>query len=87
MKEAESRNQQVVDALRREFEATMDVALTVKLVGDVCEENLALVLPALHAADLASRKSISSHTRNRPLLSMRPQPERLLLRETIFIYH
>jgi hypothetical protein len=55
MKEAESHNQQAVDALRREFEATTDVALTVKLVGDVCEENLALVLPALHAADLASK--------------------------------
>jgi len=55
MKEMESRNQRTVDGLRREYEAITNIPLTVKLVGDVCEENLALVVLALVAEDLASR--------------------------------
>jgi hypothetical protein len=55
MKEVESLGQRSVDALRREYEAVTNIPLIVKLVGDVCAENLALVVPALVAEDLASR--------------------------------
>ncbi|HWX76075.1 MAG TPA: hypothetical protein VNY32_01290 [Candidatus Acidoferrales bacterium] len=55
MKEMESHGQQTVDALRREYEAISNIPLVVKLVGDVCAENLALVVPALVAEDLASK--------------------------------
>src|ERR1700730_402683 len=55
MKEKESKAQRSVDALRREYEAVTNIPLIVKLVGDVCAENLALVVPALVAEDLASR--------------------------------
>jgi hypothetical protein len=55
MKEKESKAQRAVDALRREYEAITNIPLIVKLVGDVCAENLALVVPALVAEDLASK--------------------------------
>jgi hypothetical protein len=55
MKEMESHGQRAVDALRREYETITNVPLIVKLVGDVCHENLALVVPALVAEDLASK--------------------------------
>jgi hypothetical protein len=55
MKQMESHGQRAVDALRSEYEAITNIPLTVKLVGDVCPENLALVVPALVAEDLASR--------------------------------
>lgn len=55
MKEKESHGQQTVDALRREYEAITNIPLIVKLVGDVCPENLALVVPALIVEDLASK--------------------------------
>jgi hypothetical protein len=56
MKKMESRGQRAVDDLRREYEATTNIPLIVKLVGDVCPENLALVVPALVAEDLASKE-------------------------------
>jgi hypothetical protein len=55
MKEMESRGQRAVDALRREYETITNIPLIVKLVGDVCPENLALVVPALVAENLASK--------------------------------
>jgi hypothetical protein len=55
MKEIESNAQRAVDALRREYEAITNIPLIVKLVGDVCAANLALVVPALIAEDLASK--------------------------------
>lgn len=55
VKEMESNTQRAVDALRREYETITNIPLIVKLVGDVCAENLALVVPALVAADLASK--------------------------------
>jgi hypothetical protein len=53
MKEAESHGQRAVDALRREYEAITNIPLIIKLVGDACAQNLALVVPALVAEDLA----------------------------------
>ena len=55
MKEMESHRQRAVDALRREYEAISNIPLIVKLVGDECAENLALVVPALVAEGLASK--------------------------------
>jgi hypothetical protein len=55
MKEIGSNAQRAVDALRREYEAITNIPLIVKLVGDVCAANLALVVPALTAEDLASK--------------------------------
>jgi hypothetical protein len=55
MKEIESKTQRAVDALRHEYETITNIPLIVKLVGDVCAENLALVVPALVAADFASK--------------------------------
>jgi hypothetical protein len=55
MKEMESHGQRAVDAPRREYEAISNIPLIVKLVGDVCAENLALVVPALVAEGLASK--------------------------------
>jgi hypothetical protein len=55
MKRAEANTARVIDALRREYEVVANVPLRVKLVGDVCAENLALVVPALVAADFASK--------------------------------
>jgi hypothetical protein len=56
MKERESHGQRAVDALRREYEAITSIPLTVKLVGEVSPENLALVVPALVAQDLATKR-------------------------------
>jgi hypothetical protein len=53
MKEMESNTQRAVDTLRREYEAITNTPLIIKLVGDVCAKNLALVVPALVAEDLA----------------------------------
>jgi hypothetical protein len=54
-KEMESHSQRTVDALRREYEAITNIPLIVKLVGDMCDENLALVVPAVVAEDLPSK--------------------------------
>jgi len=61
MKAAESRTQKIIDSLRRDFEATVDVPLTVKFVGPLNSESLAPVLPALLAENLAA-KPLAHHT-------------------------
>ena len=55
MKRAESITQQIVNDLRREYEAITDIPLRVKFVGDLCAQNLASVVPALVAEDLAGK--------------------------------
>jgi hypothetical protein len=60
MKEMESNTQRAVDHLQREYEEITNIPLIVKLVGDVCADNLALVVPALVAEDLAS-KPVTHH--------------------------
>jgi hypothetical protein len=55
MKTNESHMAKTVDALRHEYEAIANVSLQVHLVGNVCPENLALVVAALVAEDFASK--------------------------------
>ena len=52
MKRAESETQRAVNALRREYEAKENIPLIVKFVGDMCDENVAEVLPALDSMNL-----------------------------------
>ncbi len=51
----ESETQQAVDALRRDYEATTNIPLSVRLVGDMCNENIAKVVPTLVAKNLSSK--------------------------------
>lgn len=60
MKREESETQQAVDALRREYKATTNIPLSVKLVGDMCNKNITKVVPTLVAKDLSS-KQIGHH--------------------------
>lgn len=55
MKANESNMQGAVNSLRCEYEATADIPLVVKFVGNMCAENLAAVVPALIACDLSSK--------------------------------
>jgi hypothetical protein len=55
MRKTESKTARAIDAVRREYEAIANIPLRVKLVGDACAENLALVVPALVAGDFASK--------------------------------
>lgn len=55
MKAKESNAQQAVNSLRRDYEATTNIPLIVKFVGNMCAENLAAVVPALIARDLSSK--------------------------------
>lgn len=55
MKAKELHTAGIIDVLRREYEAVANIPLRVKLVGDLCAENLALVIPALVAEDFASK--------------------------------
>ncbi len=55
MKKAESDTQKAVNALRREYEAKDGTPLIVKFVGDMCDENVAAVLPALDAMNLSAK--------------------------------
>ncbi len=55
MKKAESDTQKSVNALRREYEAKDGTPLIVKFVGDMCDENVAAVLPALDAMNLSAK--------------------------------
>ena len=55
MKITESETQKAVDALRRDYEATTNIPLSVRLVGDMCNENIAKVVPTLVAKDLSSK--------------------------------
>src|SRR4051794_26432130 len=54
MREMEAKRQKAIDALRSEYEAIENIPLMVEFLGDVCPENLALVVPALVAENLAS---------------------------------
>ena len=55
MKRGESETQQAADALRREYEAITNIPLSVRLVGDMCAENMTKVVPALVEKDLSSK--------------------------------
>ncbi len=54
-KKLESKKQKSIDELRRQYEAATAVTLTVKFVGITDAKNLATVVPALLAEDLASK--------------------------------
>jgi hypothetical protein len=60
MKKIESDSQGVLNTLRRDYETNANIPLTVKFVGDMCDANMATVVPALFAADLTS-KPIGHH--------------------------
>jgi len=60
MKKLESSKQKSIDELRRQYEAATAVALDVLFVGTTDAENLATVVPALLAEDLAS-KALGDH--------------------------
>ena len=55
MKRAESETQRAVNALRREYEAKNSTPLIVKFVGDMCDENVGAILPALDAMNLSAK--------------------------------
>lgn len=55
MKREESETQRVVNNLRREYESKENIPLIVKFVGDMSDENMALVLPALVAMNLSTK--------------------------------
>lgn len=60
MKKLESNKQKSIDELRRQYEAATDVKLSVLFVGDTDAKNLATVVPALLAENLAS-KALGDH--------------------------
>jgi hypothetical protein len=70
MKRVESNTARSLDALRREYEAIANIPLRVRLVGDMCAENLALVVPALVAEDFAS-KPVAHQTKIAPNTGLR----------------
>ena len=55
MKRKESITQKAVSALRQEYESRRGIPLIVKFVGDMSDENMAVVLPALEAMNLSSK--------------------------------
>lgn len=55
MKKAESDTQKAVNALRDEYETKDGTPLIVKFVGDMCDKNIAVVLPTLFAMNLSAR--------------------------------
>ena len=55
LKRTESVTQQAVDALRHDYEATTNIPLSVRFVGDMCNENIAKVVPILVAKNLSSK--------------------------------
>lgn len=54
-KKKEAKTQQAVNALRRKYEQNGGVPLTVKFRGDMCDKNMAAVLPALDAMNLSTK--------------------------------
>jgi hypothetical protein len=54
MKRKESETQRAVNAIRRKYESKRDIPLIVKFVGDMSDENMAAVLPALDAMNLST---------------------------------
>jgi hypothetical protein len=55
MKRVEFETQRGVNTLQAEYESKDIIPLTVRFVGDMCEENMAVVLPALAGIDLSSK--------------------------------
>lgn len=55
MKEKEAKTQKTVDALKRIYEANTSIPLRVRLVGDMCKENMEAVVPALLAMGLSNK--------------------------------
>lgn len=55
MKERESISQKKVNALQREYELKENVLLSVKFVGDMCDENMAVVLQGLFDKDFTNK--------------------------------
>lgn len=55
MKRKESEIQRAVNKLRHEYESNGDIPLIVKFVGDMCDENVEAVLPALDAMNLSTK--------------------------------
>ncbi len=55
MKKAESDTQKAVNALRHEYEEKDGTPLIVKFVGDMCDENVAAILPAFDAMNLSAK--------------------------------
>lgn len=55
MKKKEADTQKAVHALRQKYEATTNVPLNVKFVGDMCDKNMAEVVPALVAMGLSNK--------------------------------
>lgn len=55
MKRTESKTQRAVNAIRQKYESKEGIPLIVKFVGDMCDENLAAVLPALDAMNLSTK--------------------------------
>lgn len=54
-KAKESDTQKAVNALRQKYEANTNIPLVVKLVGDMCAENMADVVPVLLAMGLSNK--------------------------------
>ena len=55
MKRAESETQRGLNALQDEYEAREKIPLIVKFVGDMCDEIMAVILPALTEKELSSK--------------------------------
>jgi len=62
IKKKESNTQTAVNRLRKNYERIEDVPLIVKFNGDMCDENMTAVLPALEALKL-STKPLQYHKR------------------------
>jgi hypothetical protein len=62
IKERESKTQKDVEALRIKYEEITNIPLFVRFLGDMSDDNMATVVPALVAEDFAS-KPISHHVK------------------------
>lgn len=56
MKREESENQRNVNALRDKYESKENVPLIVRFVGEMCDENMTAILPALFAMNLSAKQ-------------------------------
>ncbi len=54
-KKKEAETQRAVNDLRHKYEQKEDIPLIVKFVGDMCDENMAAVLPTLFAMNLSAK--------------------------------
>lgn len=60
MKEMESNTQDAVENLRKKYEQKEGTPLNVRFNGDMCDENMAEVLPALVALNLSTKAVLNS---------------------------